>query len=201
MEIDYNRVMQWQKWRTSPIDTLLNTAEAMKEEEKFALEWVGTKDVYEALRIETIRRVGSKDEYGREIDKANKAEKSDDNEDEDNEEDEDEDTDDADADDENDDDDDDDDTGNDDDNHNGGDPNYDSESPLLVGPDYNEAVPERSSSHNSTSRSDDKRVASLQAEEVSNTHLEDLSRAIVPHVQPMDETPIKREDATLREAN
>ncbi|XP_019167335.1 PREDICTED: pheromone-processing carboxypeptidase KEX1-like [Ipomoea nil] len=31
----------------------------MKEEEKFSLEWVGTKDVYEALRLETIQRVYS----------------------------------------------------------------------------------------------------------------------------------------------
>ncbi|XP_019197732.1 PREDICTED: uncharacterized protein LOC109191560 [Ipomoea nil] len=106
------------------------------------------------------------------------------------------DTDDADADDENDDDDDD---ADDDNNHNGGNTNYDSDSPLLINPDYNAAVPEESSSHNSSSRSDDKKEASLKDDEVSNAHPEDLSRAIVPHVQPMDETPIKKEDATLRE--
>ncbi|XP_019172470.1 PREDICTED: pheromone-processing carboxypeptidase KEX1-like [Ipomoea nil] len=212
MENDYNRVMQWQKWRTSRLDTLLETAEAMKGEEEFALEWIGTKDVYEALRLETIRRVysykvtnrtlgkdkapicielnkppldpafveemkelryamllskiktdlekshqndpncdvsGSKDESGREIDEENVSdenEESDDNEEEDEDED---------ADDEDngaEDADDDDDSGNDDDNHNGGDPNYDSESPLLVSPDYNEPLPERSLSQNSSTQ-------------------------------------------------
>ncbi|XP_019169571.1 PREDICTED: pheromone-processing carboxypeptidase KEX1-like [Ipomoea nil] len=206
----------------------------MKEEEKFALEWVGTKDVYEALRLETIGRVysykvtnrtlgkdkaplcielnkppldpafeaemkelryamllltiktdlekshqndpncevsASKDENGKEI--------TDESEDE-----EDADTNDAeDADDEDDDDDD----ADDDDNQNGGNTNNDA------------AIPEESSSHNSSSRSDDKREASLKDDETSNTQPEDLSRAIVPHVQPMDETPIKRVDGTPRD--
>ncbi|XP_019157763.1 PREDICTED: serine/threonine-protein kinase rio2-like [Ipomoea nil] len=35
--------------------------------------------------------------------------------------------------------------------------------------------------------------------ETSHTQPEDLSRALVPHVQPMDETPIKREEAISRE--
>ncbi|XP_019173854.1 PREDICTED: prostatic spermine-binding protein-like [Ipomoea nil] len=96
---------------------------------------------------------GSKDDNGREIN-----DESDENKEEEKEDEEDEDTDDADADDENDDDDDD---ADDDDNHNGGDPKYDSDSPLLIGPDYGAAVPERSSSRNSSSRSDDKREASL----------------------------------------
>ncbi|XP_019158001.1 PREDICTED: histone-lysine N-methyltransferase SETD1B-like [Ipomoea nil] len=173
----------------------------MKEEEKFALEWVGTKDVYEALRLEKIRRVysykvtnrtlgkdkndpncegsGSKDENGKEISDESDKEK----EDEANE-----DTDDADADNENDDDDD----ADDDDNQNGGNTNNPHQ-------DHNAANPEESSSHNSPSRSDDKREASLKADETSHTQPEDLSRAIVPHVQPMDETPIKREDAIPRE--
>ncbi|XP_019188801.1 PREDICTED: glutamic acid-rich protein-like [Ipomoea nil] len=59
IENDFNRVMQWQKWRTSPLHTFLETFEVMKDEEEFALEWIGTKDVYEALRLETIRRVYS----------------------------------------------------------------------------------------------------------------------------------------------
>ncbi|XP_019175435.1 PREDICTED: FK506-binding protein 3-like [Ipomoea nil] len=260
IENDYNRVLQWKKWCTAPLETFIETFEAMKDEEKFALEWIGTKDVYEALRLETIRRVlsykmtnrslgkdkapavcielnkppsdpafveemkivryamliskvktilekehqndpnctvnGSKDEHGREIDTAKEDEKNDEDKSEKADEDEDESDDDEDADDENDDHDDDDDSGND---NNRADPDYDSESPLLVGPDYNEVVPEGSPSQESSSNSDDKREASHQPGDVSNDHLEDLSRAIVPHVQPMDETPIKREEAIARE--
>ncbi|XP_019162240.1 PREDICTED: uncharacterized protein LOC109158800 [Ipomoea nil] len=229
IENDYKRVLQWQKWRTAPLETFIETFEAMKDEVKFALEWIGTKDVYEALCLKTIRRVYSykvtnhtlgkdkapvcielnkppldppfveemKDEYGREIDTAIEDEKTDSDKSENDDEDEDEEDNVEDADDENDDDDDDDDSGND--NNNRADPDYDSLSPLLVGPDCNEVIPERSPSHASSSKSDDKREASLQPEDVSNDHLEDLSRAIVPHLQPMDETPIKREEATVRE--
>ncbi|XP_019173813.1 PREDICTED: aspartic and glutamic acid-rich protein-like [Ipomoea nil] len=59
IENNFNRVMQRQKWRTSPLQTFLETFEEMKDEEEFALEWIGTKDVYEALRLETIKRVYS----------------------------------------------------------------------------------------------------------------------------------------------
>ncbi|XP_019195721.1 PREDICTED: FK506-binding protein 3-like [Ipomoea nil] len=245
IENDYNRVLQWQKWHTAPLDTFIETFEAMKDEEKFALEWIGTKDVNEALRLETIRRVfsykmtnrtlgkdkapiciklnkppldpafeeemkmvryailiskvktilekehqngpncnvsGLKDEQGREIDTAEEEDEKSNEKDEGK-------TDDVeDADDENDDDDDDnDDSGNDGDN--GADPTYDSESPLLVGPDY-DTVPERSPAQKSPN-SDDTREASHQDEDISTDHPEDMSRALVPHVQPMDETPIK----------
>ncbi|XP_019189687.1 PREDICTED: uncharacterized protein LOC109184100 [Ipomoea nil] len=127
---------------------------------------------------------GSKDEQGRELDTTE-------NEEED-------DTDDVeDADDENDDDDDNnDDSGNDGDN--GANLNYDSESPLLVGPDY-DTVPERSPAQKSPSHSDGTREASQQDEDVSTNHPEDLSQALVPHVQPMNETPIKREEAVVHE--
>ncbi|XP_019159149.1 PREDICTED: glutamic acid-rich protein-like [Ipomoea nil] len=140
----------------------------------------------------------SKDDEGREIDP----------EDEQNQE--------EDADDENDNEDDDEDDDNDDDDNNKGNPNYDSESPLLVTDD---PLLEITSSQNSSSKSDGKREASLRpenssasgmveasprigiphAEEISNAPIEDLSRAIVPHVDHMDESPIKREDATIRE--
>ncbi|XP_019158328.1 PREDICTED: transcription initiation factor TFIID subunit 11-like [Ipomoea nil] len=59
IENDFNRVMQWQKWRTSPLQTFLERFDEMKDEENFALEWIGTKDVYNALRLETINRVYS----------------------------------------------------------------------------------------------------------------------------------------------
>ncbi|XP_019182571.1 PREDICTED: acidic repeat-containing protein-like [Ipomoea nil] len=123
-----------------------------------------------------------------------------------------------DADDENDSDaaDDDEDDDNDDDDNNKGNPNYDSESPLLITDD---PLPERTSSQHSSSKSDSKREASLRpenstasglvkaspwigiphAEEISNAPIEDLSRVIVPHIDHMDESPIKREDATIRE--
>ncbi|XP_019179045.1 PREDICTED: uncharacterized protein LOC109174258 [Ipomoea nil] len=134
---------------------------------------------------------GLKDEQGREIDMAEEEdEKS-------NEEDEGETDDVEDADDENDDDDDDDNDNSGNDSDNGADPTYDSESPLLVGPDY-DTVPERFPTQKSPSNSDDTREASQQDEDVSTDHPEDLSRALVPHVQPMDETPIKREEAVVR---
>ncbi|XP_019159686.1 PREDICTED: glutamic acid-rich protein-like [Ipomoea nil] len=59
IETNFQRVMQWQKWRTSPLRTFLEMFEEMKDEEEFALEWIGTQDVYEALRLETIKRVYS----------------------------------------------------------------------------------------------------------------------------------------------
>ncbi|XP_019160037.1 PREDICTED: nuclear polyadenylated RNA-binding protein 3-like [Ipomoea nil] len=59
IENDYKKVLQWQRWHTSPLQTFIETFEAMKDEEEFALEWIDTKDVYEALRLETIRRVYS----------------------------------------------------------------------------------------------------------------------------------------------
>ncbi|XP_019153464.1 PREDICTED: microtubule-associated protein 1B-like [Ipomoea nil] len=59
IEKDFNRVMQWQKWRTSPLQSFLETFDEMKDEEDFALEWIGTKDVYNALHLETINRVYS----------------------------------------------------------------------------------------------------------------------------------------------
>ncbi|XP_019176916.1 PREDICTED: protein IWS1 homolog [Ipomoea nil] len=134
---------------------------------------------------------GSKDEHGREIDS--------DKEDESDEEDED-DTDVEDADDEHDDDDDDnddnDDLGNDRDKR--ADPNYDSKSPLLIGPDC-DTFPQRSPLEKFPSDSDDTKEASQQDKEISTAHPEDLSRAIIPHIQPMDETPIKREEALVRE--
>ncbi|XP_019154261.1 PREDICTED: serine/threonine-protein kinase rio2-like [Ipomoea nil] len=225
----------------------------MKDEEKFALEWIDTKDVNDALRLETIRRVfsykmsnctlrkdkapmcielnkppldpafeeemkmvryailiskvktilekehqndpncnvsGLKDEQCREIDMAEEEDEKSNDEDEGE-------TDDVeDADDENDDDDDDnDDSGNDGDNK--VDPTYDSESPLLVGPDY-DTVPKRSAAQKSPN-SDDTREASQEVEDVSIDHPDDLSRALVPHVQPTDETPIKREEEVVRE--
>ncbi|XP_019178179.1 PREDICTED: nuclear polyadenylated RNA-binding protein 3-like [Ipomoea nil] len=122
---------------------------------------------------------GSKDENGKEISDESDKEKEDE---------EDANSDDADADDENDDDDDD---GNDD-NQNGGNTNHPHQ-------DHNASNPEESSSHNSPSRSDDKREASLKDDNTSHTQPEDLSRALVSHVQPMDETPIKREDEISRE--
>ncbi|XP_019199623.1 PREDICTED: transcription elongation factor SPT5-like [Ipomoea nil] len=113
---------------------------------------------------------GLKDEQGQEIDTTE------------DEEDEDRDDDVEDADDENDDNDDD---NNDDDNdgNNGANLMYDSPSPLLK----------------SSSNSDSTRETSQQDEDVSTNHPEDLSRALVPHVQPMDETPIKREEAVVNE--
>ncbi|XP_019176167.1 PREDICTED: uncharacterized protein LOC109171570 [Ipomoea nil] len=59
IENDFNRVMQWQKWRTSPLQTFLETFEEMKDDEECALEWIGTQDIYEALCLETIKRVYS----------------------------------------------------------------------------------------------------------------------------------------------
>ncbi|XP_019150576.1 PREDICTED: uncharacterized transcriptional regulatory protein TBS1-like [Ipomoea nil] len=114
-----------------------------------------------------------------------------------NEEDEDNDDDDVeDADDEHDDNDDDND--NDDDLGNvgvqGADPAYDSD-PILIGPDY-DTFPQRSPLRKLPSDSDDTKEASHQAQQISNEHPEDMSRAIVPHILPMDETPIKREEAT-----
>ncbi|XP_019164635.1 PREDICTED: SAGA-associated factor 73-like [Ipomoea nil] len=128
---------------------------------------------------------GSKDEHGREIE-----------EDESNEEDEDNDDDDVeDADDEHDDDDDDD---NDDNLGNvrfqGDDPAYDSD-PILIGPDY-DTFPQRSPLRKLPSDSDDTKEDSHQAQQISNEHPEDMSRAIVPHIPHMDETSIKREEAT-----
>ncbi|XP_019153744.1 PREDICTED: aspartate and serine-rich protein-like [Ipomoea nil] len=225
----------------------------MKDEEEFALEWLETKDLNEALRLEKIRRVfsykitnrtlgkdkalicielnkppldpafeeemkevryalliskvktilekehqndpncsvsGLKDDQGQEIDTTE------------DEEDEDRDDDVEDVDDENGDNDDDnnDDDNNDDDNdsNNGANLMYDSPSPLLVGPAY-DTVPERSPAQKSPSESDGTREASHQDEDVSTTQPEDLSRALVPHVRPMNETPIKREEAVVHE--
>ncbi|XP_019191040.1 PREDICTED: nuclear polyadenylated RNA-binding protein 3-like [Ipomoea nil] len=150
---------------------------------------------------------GLKDDEGREIDPEDEQNQEDDHvEDVDDENDDDaEDDDEDDAEDE----DADDDSGNDDDDNNRGNPNYDSESPLLVA---DEQIPERTSSQHSSSKSDDKREASLRpeistasglleaspqigippAEDISNAHLEDLCRAIVPHIDHMDKSPIKR---------
>ncbi|XP_019178151.1 PREDICTED: glutamic acid-rich protein-like [Ipomoea nil] len=153
---------------------------------------------------------GSKDENGREIEEENVSAENDSEEDhertsdsptaENEEEEKEEDKDDADDDeDDADDDEGDDDSGNDDDDNNEGNPNYHSESPILV---VDEALPERTSSQHSSSKSDDKREASLRpeisiasglheasprigippAEEISTTPLEDLSRAIVSHI-------------------
>ncbi|XP_019170451.1 PREDICTED: altered inheritance of mitochondria protein 44-like [Ipomoea nil] len=47
---EYQRVLRWQKWRTSPLDVFLAGLNDMKEEETFALDWMNTKDVYEAIR-------------------------------------------------------------------------------------------------------------------------------------------------------
>ncbi|XP_019164502.1 PREDICTED: uncharacterized protein DDB_G0287625-like [Ipomoea nil] len=93
-----------------------------------------------------------------------------------------------------------DDDNNDDDNdsNNGANLMYDSPSPLLVGPAY-DTVPERSPAQKSPSESDGTREASHQDEDVSTTQPEDLSRALVPHVRPMNETPIKREEAVVHE--
>ncbi|XP_019166794.1 PREDICTED: glutamic acid-rich protein-like [Ipomoea nil] len=249
IESDYQRVLQWQKWRTAPLGTFIETFEAMQDEEQFALQWIGIEDVYKALRLEEISRVfsykmtnrtlgkdkapicielkkppldpaveeemkqlryalllskikttlekehqndpncntsGSKDELGREIeeDESNEDEENEDNDDKDVE----------DADDEHDDDDDDDDN-NDDDNMGNNvtkeaEPDYDSQSPLLIGPDY-ETYPQSSPLRKLSSDSDETREASHQAKQILSDHPEDMSRAIVPHFPPMDETPIK----------
>ncbi|XP_019167628.1 PREDICTED: uncharacterized protein LOC109163331 [Ipomoea nil] len=63
--------------------------------------------------------------------------------------------------------------------------------PILIGPDY-DTFPQRSPLRKLPSDSDDPK-------EASNEHPEDLSRAIVPLVQPMDETPIKQEKESVRE--
>ncbi|XP_019179050.1 PREDICTED: 101 kDa malaria antigen-like [Ipomoea nil] len=217
----------------------------MQDKEDFALKWVGTDDVYKALRLEEINRVFSykmsnrtlgrdkapicielnkppldpaleeemkqlryamllskikttlekehqndpncnvsstKDEHGREIEE----DESDMNEDEDED-----DNDDDDADDEHDDSDDDDD--NDDQLGNVGVQEADPEDsdPILIGPDY-DTFPQRSPLRKLPFDSDNPK-------EASNEHLEDLSRAIVPLVLPMDETPIKQEKESVRE--
>ncbi|XP_019197753.1 PREDICTED: probable ATP-dependent helicase PF08_0048 [Ipomoea nil] len=51
--------MQRKTWQTSPLQTFLETFEEMEDKEEFALEWIGTQDVYEAIRLETINRVYS----------------------------------------------------------------------------------------------------------------------------------------------
>ncbi|XP_019172453.1 PREDICTED: glutamic acid-rich protein-like [Ipomoea nil] len=62
---------------------------------------------------------------------------------------------------------------------------------ILIGPDY-DTYPQRSPLRSLPSDSDD-------LEEVSTSHLEDLSRAIVPLIQPIDETPIKQGKESMRE--
>ncbi|XP_019189843.1 PREDICTED: protein MAK16 homolog [Ipomoea nil] len=59
IESDYQRVLKWQKWRTSPLRLFLENFDEMKDEEDFALEWLGTQNVYEATRLETINRAYS----------------------------------------------------------------------------------------------------------------------------------------------
>ncbi|XP_019157367.1 PREDICTED: uncharacterized protein LOC109153930 [Ipomoea nil] len=173
IESDYQRVLQWQKWRTAPLRTFLETFEAMQDEEDFALKWVGTEDVYKALPT-----IGSN--RGRRNEATSKEDESDENEEED-----DDDVDDAD--DEHDDNDDDDDD-NDDQLGNADVQEADPEDsdPILIGPDY-DTFPQRSPLRKLPSDSDDPK-------EASNEHPEDLSRAIVPHVQLMDETSINKRE-------
>ncbi|XP_019190745.1 PREDICTED: nuclear polyadenylated RNA-binding protein 3-like [Ipomoea nil] len=153
----------------------------MQDEEAFALEWISTDDISKALRIEEINRVFSYKMTNRTLgrDKAPIYEDEDDNDV-------------GDADDENDDDDDDD-GDNNDQLGNVGAQEADPEDShtFLIGPDY-DTYPQRSPLRKLPSDSDD-------SEEVSTNHPEDLSRAIVPHIQPMDETPIMQEKATVRE--
>ncbi|XP_019151903.1 PREDICTED: uncharacterized protein LOC109148624 [Ipomoea nil] len=274
IERDYQRVLQWQKWRTAPLRSFIETFEAMQDEEEFALNWIGTDDVYKSLRLEEIRRVfsykmtnrtlgkdkaplcidlnkppldpaleeemkqlryamllskikttlekehqndlncnvsGTKDEHGQEIEEdesdMNEEDENDDddiddvndddddiddvNDDDDDIDDVNDDDDDDDADDEHDDDDDDND--NDGNLGNAGVQGADSEDsdPILIGPDY-DTFPQRSPLRKLPSDSDDPK-------EASNEHPEDLSRTIVPLVQPMDETPIKQEKESARE--
>ncbi|XP_019150590.1 PREDICTED: glutamic acid-rich protein-like [Ipomoea nil] len=59
IERDYNRVLQWHKWRTAPLRKFLETFEAMIDEEEFALQWLETQDVTKTVRIEEIHRVYS----------------------------------------------------------------------------------------------------------------------------------------------
>ncbi|XP_019173788.1 PREDICTED: acidic repeat-containing protein-like [Ipomoea nil] len=128
---------------------------------------------------------GTKDELGREIEEDESAENEDEDEDDNNDDNVD------DADDENDDDDDDGD--NDDQLGNEGAQETDPEDShtFFIGPDY-DTYPQRSPLRKLPSDSDD-------SEEVSTSHLEDLSRAIVPHIQPIDETPIKQGNESMRE--
>ncbi|XP_019199001.1 PREDICTED: uncharacterized protein LOC109192723 [Ipomoea nil] len=203
IERDYKRVQQWQKWRTAPLRIFLESFEAMQDEEDFALAWIGTDDLSKALRIEEINRVFSykmtnrtlgKDKapicielnkppldpvYEEELKQLRYAmllsnikttlEKEHQN-----------------------------------------DPNYnvsgtkdelgreieegesdegaqetepEDSHTILIGPDY-DTYPQRSPLRRLPSDSED-------SKEASTTHPEDLSRAIVPHIQPIDETPIK----------
>ncbi|XP_019166872.1 PREDICTED: FK506-binding protein 3-like [Ipomoea nil] len=124
---------------------------------------------------------GTKDEHGREIEE----DESDVNEDENND-----DVDDAD--DENDDNDDnDDDEDNDDQLGNEGvqEDEPEDSATILIGPDY-DTFPQRSPL---------RKLPSDSEEESSSAHSEDLSRAIVPHVPSMDETPIKQEKENVCE--
>lgn len=59
------RVYNWQRWRMSSLRVIASTISEMAEEEEWALDWMGTRSVFDATRPDEIERVFAEKLQGR----------------------------------------------------------------------------------------------------------------------------------------
>lgn len=62
---ELKRMYAWQEWRMSSLRVIGETCSMMAEEEEWALEWMGTRSVFDATRAEEIDRVYAEKLQGR----------------------------------------------------------------------------------------------------------------------------------------